>query len=54
MWFGLFFLIFYNLFENMEPFYKYYLYLCPRFGEKSGLTNGTRYYFAHSQERRKL
>jgi len=54
MCFVLFFLIFYHLFEIMEPFYKYNLYLCSRFGEKSGLTNSTRYYFAHSQERRKL
>ena len=38
MCFVLFFLIFYHLFEIMEPFYKYNLYLCSWFGEKSGLT----------------
>lgn len=38
MCFVLFFLIFYHLFEIMEPFYKYNLYLCSQFGEKSGLT----------------
>ena len=49
-----YFQVFCRFFDPKDITFQINLYLCPRFGEKSGLIESIRYYFAFSQKRRKL